>query len=171
MQSDSDSSDSVHMWSSLHTRKYCPIDSCRNIFYCVFRFFQWIGNNSFTENQSSSWSSQWFMCRSHHDMKSIIQWIFEQSCRNKSSYMRYISKCDSSYLICYLYKFFVIKLSRICRKSCKNHLWFVFMCKFAYFIEIYFSIYCLISHKVEYFRKECHRSTMRKMSSMTQIHT
>lgn len=120
-----DSRDSVHMRSSLHTREYCPIDSRRNIFYRIFRFLERIGNDSFAENQRSSRSSERLVRRRHHHMESVVQWIFQESCSNKSSDMRHISECDCSHFFCDCYEFFVFELSRICRKSCEKYFGFM----------------------------------------------
>lgn len=46
LQCDRDSGDGIHMRSALHAGEYCPIDPGRNIFDGVFRFLQWIANDS-----------------------------------------------------------------------------------------------------------------------------
>ena len=84
-------------------------------------------------------------------MESIVEWIFEHVCCNKSTDMRHICVCDSTYFVCYFSEFCIVKFSGIGRKSCEDDFGFVGMCQFSELCIVYFSIGCFISDKIIYF--------------------
>ena len=126
LKSYTNSSDSIHMGSSLHSRKHRTINPRRKIFDRWFRFFEWISYFPLAKDQGSSWSTKRFMSGSHHSMKTIIERIFEDSSGNKSSNMRNICISNSSNLVCDFYKFCIVEFSRIGTKSSQNNFWFKF---------------------------------------------
>ena len=123
LESYTNSSDSIHMGSSLHSRKHRTINPHRKIFDRWFRFFKWISYFSPAKDQSSSWSTKWFMSRGHHSMKTIIERIFEDSSSNKSRNMWNICISNSSNFIRNFYKSCVVELSWIGAKPCQNNFW------------------------------------------------
>ena len=66
----------IHMWTTLCTRKHRSVDTCRDIFDRIFGLLEGIGDDTLGEDESASGSPERFVCRRHHDLKSMIEGIW-----------------------------------------------------------------------------------------------
>ena len=92
------------------------------------------------------------MGRGSDDIESIMEWISHCFSCYESGNMCHISHRDCSHFSRYFDEFLIIKFSWICRKSCQNNLWLMFVCQSPQFFVINLSclrIFHFVSDKVE----------------------
>lgn len=162
------------MRTSLHTREDRSIHERREIVYCFFWCFQWITYSSLRQDHCPSRSSERFVRRRRHHLKSCIERIFQCTRSDKPCDMCHIRHRHRTDLCSDCRKLRIVQLSRIRTKPCKDNLRLGLHCGTSECIIVDSSrrhICHPIADEVKYLRKIGHWSTMGEMSTMGEIHT
>ena len=132
----------VHMRSTLQSGKYRFIDLLGNLL--IFSH----------QNQPAARTAQCLMCSRGDYIKTVVKRVFRNSAGNQPRNMRHVRNRIGTHLTRNIHKLLILKLTRVCGKSCKNDFWLVFQRNLPQLIVVNLSgsnIFHFVAHKVEHF--------------------
>ncbi len=139
------------MRTALESREYLAIDECRNILDGFFGRFEWVADDTATENESAAWATKRFVCSCSEDVESKVKRIRKYFCSDEPRDVCNVSHEECAHFICDCGKLCVIQTTWVSTKSCKNNFWLCLKCNLAHFFKIDFTgfnIFHAVAHEV-----------------------